>query len=1042
MMPNWTEEQKQAIELENSNILVSAGAGSGKTAVLSERVLRKVKEGVNIDEILILTFTKNAAYEMMARIREKIRKSGLVEQLSRIDKAYITTFDSFALSVVMKYHDRLNLEKEVTIVDEEAISLHKREILDQIFDFYYQKKDLDFLNLITDFSLRDDKEIKKYILTISKKMDLKYDKEIFLKNYNNYFYDVEIINQRIEEYENLLQEKLKLIESFLKEIELSVEGNIYQEFLEALTPLLEANNYDEIKKHIIIQLPKLSKNSDSVVKETKELIKKSIDELVEMCQFESKEQMVNDYLGTQKNIDIIIRIIQELDTKIWNYKYQYNAFEFTDISKLAIQLVEKNPDIREELKNYFNEIMIDEYQDTSDLQEQFIGLIENNNVYMVGDIKQSIYRFRNANPQIFQQKYNAYAKKIGGIKIDLNKNFRSREEVLETINLLFDPIMNSDFGGANYQESHRMIFGNTSYSQEKKENQNYHMNILNYQIEKDSIYNKYSKDEIEAFIIAEDIKKKIKDKYQVVDKETGKLRDITYHDFVILMDRSNKFTLYNKIFEYKKIPLTILKDENIMDQNEVYLIRNILKLIECIENKEEGSRLQYCFVSIARSYLFSYLDQEIYNIVKSNRYAETEIYQKAKKIVDKISVISLQEVISMIVEEFSFYKKIITVGNVKMAVTVLEYLIEVANYLQELDYDYHHFILYLDDIITNKKEIKIPISIGDHDSCQMMTIHKSKGLEYSVCYYSGLSLSFNISDLKDKILFDSKYGILIPSFENGYQDTFYKVLLKKKYVKEEISEKIRLLYVALTRCKEQMILVTNLNDVENSYIQGMVPTYKQEKYRSFLDILKSIYEKMESNINAVSLEKLFLSHDYKILNTTKLLQEMNTLELNVSEYKNNSSIVLESSHFSKNIDILLNPIQKKNIELGTRIHELLEFIDLKKPCLDSLELNEFERNTIQAFLDQPLLSDRKHANILKEYEFFTVDSENHIKHGIIDLMLEYKDHIDIIDYKLKNINDFNYIEQLKGYREYIKTKSKKRVDIYLYSILEHYFEKL
>ena len=209
-MPRWTKEQELAINQENTNILVSAEAGSGKTAVLSERALRKVKENVNIDEILILTFTKAAAYEMMLRIRKKIQENGFQEQVNRIDKAYITTFDSFALSIVKKYHDRLNLKKEVSIIDEHAINLVKTELLDEIFQKYYQKKvygpdlatainkaiDSNIKNFITDFSLRDDKEVKKYILDINDKLDLKYDKKEYLDSYLEKYYDFNLVNNK------------------------------------------------------------------------------------------------------------------------------------------------------------------------------------------------------------------------------------------------------------------------------------------------------------------------------------------------------------------------------------------------------------------------------------------------------------------------------------------------------------------------------------------------------------------------------------------------------------------------------------------------------------------------------------------------------------------------------------------------------------------------------------------------------------------------------------------------------------------------------
>lgn len=1040
-MPKWTEEQNQAINLEGCNILVSAGAGSGKTAVLSERALRKVKEGVNIDQILILTFTKAAAYEMMLRIRDKIQKNGFTEQVNRIDKAYITTFDSFALSIVKKYHDRLNLEKTVSIIDENVISLLKKETLNEIFNEYYYQEDSMFLKLITDFSLRDDKEIKEYILKINNQLDLKYDKIDYLNSYLEKFYNPDHINQKKEEYEQLLIKTITKIDKLLKRLELSLDGDNYANFLDVLAPLLEAKTYNEIKQSLDIQLPRLPKNSSEEEKKIKEEIKKYLEELDQLTIFESSEKMVKDYLSTYEYIKIIIDIIKKLDKRIMDYKMNHNALEFVDISKLVIDLVMKYPDIKEELKNYFNEIMIDEYQDTSDLQEKFINLIENNNVYMVGDIKQSIYRFRNANPLIFKQKYDSYAKENGGKKIDLNKNFRSRKEVLDNINEFFDYIMDDDFGGANYQQSHKMIFGNETYSKEGKTTQNYNINIYNYQLDKDSPYKKYTKDEIEAFIIADDIQKKIKEKYQVFDKDTCTLRDITYGDFVILMDRSSKFTLYKRIFEYMKIPLTILRDENIMDQNEVYLVRNILKLIECLETKKFENSFKYSFTSIARSYLFSYSDNEIFSIIQNNSYFETDIIQKAQNIVNIISTLDLKEIINEIIKEFDFSSKIITYGNISMGLAVLEYFQELATDLQKLSYDYHNFIIYLDDIIESGKEIKIPVSVNEGNSCQIMTIHKSKGLEYPICYYSGLSSTFNVSDLKEKILFDNKYGIITPCFKDGYQDTFYKNLLKKKYLKEEISEKIRLFYVALTRCKEQMIMIANLDESESSLEEGLVVNSKREQYHSFLDILKSIYEIIEEYVVPINLENIPLSQDYRILSTKKLEKEISSNDLKVSEY-DKTETVIEMSHFSKTVHSLIDKDSKENMKFGTRIHELFEMVDFKNPQLEKLNISNQEKKWLISFLNQPLLANINDANIVKEYEFYTTDEEHGEKHGIIDLLLEYDDHVDIIDYKLKGIEDSEYLKQIQGYQEYIKKKTNKNINIYLYSIVDQKLKQI
>ena len=439
-MPSWTKEQQDAIDSEGMNIIVSAGAGSGKTAVLSERALRKVLEGVDIDRLLILTFTKAAAYEMMLRIRKKIKQAGLEEQVAKIDKAYITTFDSFSLSIVKKYHDRLNVSKNVSIMDGSVSNFIKRNTLDKIMDELYLHPDQKFERLVTDFCLKDDREIREAILKLNDKLDMRYDKEEYLKNYHKNF-SMEKIERDITSYCQLLLEDISKIEEKLNTISLMVDGDYFAKLADSLAGLLNSRCYNEIVSHLDIKMPMLPRGSGDEVKLQKEAINKLLLHLKSMCQYESEEEIKETILSTKDYIDCLISIILKLDYELTRYKQAHDTYEFVDISKMAIKIVKENEDIRTSLRDYFNEIMIDEYQDTSDLQEDFIRLIENNNVYMVGDVKQSIYRFRNANPYIFKDKYDRYSNNVGGKKIDLVKNFRSRKEVLEDINHIFDFIM-------------------------------------------------------------------------------------------------------------------------------------------------------------------------------------------------------------------------------------------------------------------------------------------------------------------------------------------------------------------------------------------------------------------------------------------------------------------------------------------------------------------------------------------------------------------------------------------------------------------------
>jgi len=502
-MSKWTIDQEKAITECGTNIIVSAGAGSGKTAVLTERTIRKLLNGTDINRLLILTFTNAAAGEMKNRIRVAIKKSGLKEQLDYIDSAYITTFDSFALSVVKKYHLSLNIPNNISIMDSSIEVLKTNEILDKIFEESYG--DENFNKLIGDFCSKSDDNIKEVVKEISKKLDLIIDKEGFLNNYiEDHFND-----EYIDKYVNIYLEKINELKNSIEEPYKELISRVDNKYLEVfnIESLLNSTTYEEMRLNInCIGSPRKNKNCVEGFEVYKDEIKKIITNLKELLRFNNIEEMKNTLISTKSYIEAICNIIKKFDIEFLKYKKENNIYTFSDIAKMSIKILKDNPSIREELKNSFDEIMVDEYQDTSDIQEEFIGLISNNNVYMVGDIKQSIYRFRHANPYIFRNKYDNYSKCNGGIKIDLLKNFRSRPEVLDDINLIFNLIMDNNIGDAKYKESHQMNFGNTNYTEGYKTNQNNNMDILTYN-PKD--IEEYTSDEIEAFTTAYDIKEKI-----------------------------------------------------------------------------------------------------------------------------------------------------------------------------------------------------------------------------------------------------------------------------------------------------------------------------------------------------------------------------------------------------------------------------------------------------------------------------------------------------------------------------------------------------
>ena len=1015
---NLTPEQQLAVDLEGTNIIVSAGAGSGKTAVLSERVIRKLKDGIDIRNILMLTFTNEAAGEMANRIRKKIKKAGLTSQLEFLDQAYITTFDAFALSLVKKYHYVLNIDKSIDIIDSSIIDLKRNEFLEEIFLSLYEAKDEKFLKLIGDFTTRDDEVIKKAILSINKSLDLKYDKEDYIDNYVNNFYNNKYIEQLFAEYFNYLKKISLELEDSVLILENFMDSSSYENIYNSLSKLFRPNSYNDLYKNNNIILPRFTKVDSSGIS-VKENIQELFKELNELVIY-SEDELKNNYFCTRDYVEVILKIIKMLDEKINLYKKEHNSYEFTDIAKMAISIVKDNEDIRLELKDKFNEIMIDEYQDTNDLQETFIKLLENDNVYMVGDIKQSIYRFRNANPLIFKDKYDRYSINNGGKKIDLLKNFRSREEVLYNINEIFAPLMTQDIGGINYKESHAMVYGNKAYIEKGANDYNNYLDILTYNNED----KKYTNDEIEAFIIAKDIKKKIEEKYLVFDFDKECNRDVTYNDFCIILDRGSKMSLFKKVFEYLDIPMEVYKDNNLIEENDIFIIKNIIGLILSIKDGIYNKNLKYYFTSVARSYIGNLCDNEIFKCFEENKIFKTDIYNKCYEISKDIDIMTPNILLKRIIKDFDFYDKFILVGNVDAAIKRINYLLELSKNAENLGFSIIDFSNYLNEMIDSDQEIKYKEAKSNSISVKIMNIHKSKGLEFPICYFAGFPKTFNISDLKNKFMFDNKYGILTPFYKEGIGETFVKTLVKNNYYLNEVAEKIRLFYVALTRAKEKMIMVMpNIED--KKYVKDEISFMDGIKFRSFYDFIKSISGNLAKYMISIDLNNVGVTKDYEF--SKSLSKNMvNNEEANMLFIEDEIPFIeIEKKHASKTIKEILSVSDEKTLEFGTKIHELLELTDFKNANTD----NKYVNHLLNTF-------DFNSAKIYQELEF-SYELDDVLYHGIIDLMLEYEDKIFIIDYKLKNIDDENYIKQLNVYYNYVKCISNKDVHMYLYSILDN-----
>lgn len=1045
----WSDEQWLAIHASGQNILVNAGAGSGKTAVLTERVIQILKKGVKLESLIVLTFTKAAASEMKQRIREALNKEVheypiLLDALEYLDQAAIQTFDAFALEMVKRYHYLLGVDRNINIGDKVIFTVKKKAIIDEVFEEFYEEENEDFHKFISFYSVKHDENLKKYIYQIDKKIDLIADREYFLDHYLENYYHEDFINTAVNDFLKLLEIEVIRIKQRLERLKIRVQDetlvNHVADIEERLSGLLGCKRYEDYLNNIDVSLPMIPRKVDDedekvMVTYEKEQIKDLIKKIKSYLLYQSEAEMHQEIWSTKDQAKIIIDILKRVDVKYNEFKYAMNSYEFLDIAKLAIKLVRENGELREQIKSSIYEILIDEYQDTSDIQEILIGYLANNNVYMVGDIKQSIYRFRNANPDIFKDKYQDFKDNNTGLAIDLSKNFRSREEVLANINLVFSQVMSFELGGVDYNENHALVFGNKNYSKNRV-NDNYHLEIYSYDYQEEELTNH----EIEAFIIADDILHKIKNRYQIYDKDQDLVRDATFSDFTILASEKKQFELYKKIFEYKQIPLVIHKDEDFIRSSEIYVIKNILRAIySLVDKKYYQDNFRDAVFSVLRSFLVEASDQDISLVFVGDaeqglKLRFPEIYAHLMNLSQAIENHTASEILGQIYDSFKIYENIVKLGNVEQLEDKLNYLLAKFQEFDQLGYRIIDTITYLEAVLEEKLDIEFssPMMI-EENVVNMMTIHKSKGLEFPVCYFPELDNRFNFSDVQDRIIFDNQYGIIIPTFKEGLTDTFYKHLISQKFRREEISERMRVLYVALTRAKEKIIIVSS--KFEESYKDdiSLVPLVDRLNYRSLFSIVSSIKYSLQDYLKPVLVTG---NKEYeKISNLNKLgIKETPSIEKHqVSLQK----IEEKRTIASKGTNNLLTKETVLNMEFGTLIHKYLESLDFFSDIREQLthvQINQNIKEKILKFFELDIF----HKNIINTYHEhqFIVTINNEVVHGIIDLILETKEELIIIDYKLSDLAKEEYLHQLRIYQQYLETISPKKVTTYLYSIIK------
>ena len=898
---SWTTEQQQVIDLRNRNILVSAAAGSGKTAVLVERIVKIITDKnhpVDIDHLLIVTFTNAAAAEMRERIGNAIEKAldeqpgneHLLRQLTLIHNAQITTIDSFCLYVVRNHFHEIDLEPNFRIGDEGELKLLREDVLGRVLEQNYEEPSEAFSDFVEGYaSGRTDAALNEMILQL-------YE---FSRSYPwpEKWLDSFVGAYRIETREELdraewlapLTENicfvLKDCEQLLKQAlaitqqddgpdmyEKAVQSDLEKyEGLSRLTSFCELSGaLSDIKYDRLASSRGFEGDPDKLelVKSLREQAKDVVKKLCRQYFFCSPEMMIEQLERTEPMLEEVVRLTKQFADEFAAAKRRKNLVDFHDVEHFALQILvdeetEKAKKTAEEFRDTFEEIMIDEYQDSNEVQETLLRSISReergeNNIFMVGDVKQSIYRFRLARPELFMKKYDSYSLEESTTqRIDLHKNFRSREEVLTCTNDIFYKIMARSLGNVEY-DAEAALYPGASYPVSADFTPEILLAGSNDELLEDTELS--DKKTLEAKIVAEEIRHLMKTQ-PVTDKETGELRAARYSDIVILLrSLSGWADSLVEVLNGNGIPAHTVSSTGYFSTVEVQTVLSMLRLLD-------NPRQDIPMAAVLRSPMAGLTDEELavlrledgsvpfHEAVlelaeglyeedgqkeisdseadrKQGRNADEKtenhieitahrkllkFYKKYKQLRQLVPDTPIHELIEIILREtgYGHYVAAMPAGNRRTA--NLNMLLEKAAAYEKTSYKgLFHFVRYIDELQKYDVDFGEADMVGENeDVVRIMSIHKSKGLEFPIVIVSGMGKNFNKQDTRSKMVLHPELGIGLDYMDGKKRiksPTIAKKAIAKQIDLENLGEELRVLYVALTRAKEKLILIGTLKD--------------------------------------------------------------------------------------------------------------------------------------------------------------------------------------------------------------------------------------
>ncbi|MCP1157587.1 helicase-exonuclease AddAB subunit AddA [Bacillus infantis] len=891
----WTDDQWKAIMASGQDILVAAAAGSGKTAVLVERIINKIvsrEEPVNVDELLVVTFTNASAAEMRHRIGEALEKAinrdpqsaHLRKQLSLLSRASISTLHSFCLEVIRKYYYLIDIDPGFRIADETEGQLLRDEVLEELFEEEYGKENNeDFYRLVDAFtSDRSDTALQDIIREL-------YD---FARSNPAPDQYLDKISDMYEVSSDAKLEELPFMSSVLFDIGLQLEGarqllenalelaktpggpapraENYMDDIRAVETLIAANNDSWSSLNEAMQLWSFGRAKNckgdeydpDLVKQAqkyRDKAKKMIQDL--QAEFFSRrpESFIRDIGEMKPHIDVLVRLVRSFSEKFNSVKSEKGLVDFADLEHFCLEIL-SDPSARKEgailpsepaltYRDHFREVLVDEYQDTNMVQEAILQLVtkegeETGNLFMVGDVKQSIYRFRLAEPNLFLGKYTRFTVdgEKTGLKIDLARNFRSRKEVLDGTNFLFKQVMGKKVGEIDYDQAAELVKG-ASYPEDLPYPVELHLIDLDGQEkaesgEADETDAGYDLEDLEqsqheARLMAEKIKEMLSSGKKVYEPKSGAYRPLMYRDIVILLRSMTWAPQIMEEFKKQGIPIYANLSSGYFEATEIAIMMSLLKVID---NPHQDIPL----ASVLRSPIVGLNEEELAQIriadKKGSYYEAMKAFCETKKsgdLYDKVKPFfldiaewrsmarkgGLSELIWQLYRDTHFYDFAGGMPGGKQRQANLRALYDRARQYEETSFrGLFRFLRFIERMRERGDDLGAARALGEQeDVVRMMTIHSSKGLEFPVVFAAGLARQFNTMDLKKPYLLDKEYGFAA-KYVNPEKRISYPSLpqlaFKRKKKMEMLAEEMRVLYVALTRAKEHLFLVASVKNAD------------------------------------------------------------------------------------------------------------------------------------------------------------------------------------------------------------------------------------